>query len=182
MRRPLGPQEFAELVPVSRETLARLEAYAELLTRWSSRDQTSSAADTLPRPVAPPHSQFGAARSFRSRPGAQSLDRPRQRRRTCGPRARDTRGSGVELVEAEFAESPTFPARGGSHNRCRQSRFAPCRIPGSIAPPPSTSSPRAPARRSTDLLDLAEAFLDTRYPFACFQKARRFNEGIDPGS
>ena len=39
MRRelPLGPQGFAETIPVSRETLARLEAYAELLTRWSAR-------------------------------------------------------------------------------------------------------------------------------------------------
>jgi len=34
---PLGPEGFAELVPVSRETLARLEAYAELLIRWSAR-------------------------------------------------------------------------------------------------------------------------------------------------
>jgi 16S rRNA (guanine527-N7)-methyltransferase len=34
---PLGPQGFAELVPVSRETLARLEAYADLLTQWSAR-------------------------------------------------------------------------------------------------------------------------------------------------
>jgi 16S rRNA (guanine527-N7)-methyltransferase len=28
---------FAEIVPVSRETLARLEAYADLLVRWSAR-------------------------------------------------------------------------------------------------------------------------------------------------
>jgi 16S rRNA (guanine527-N7)-methyltransferase len=34
---PLGPEGFAEIVPVSRETLERLEAYAELLTRWSAR-------------------------------------------------------------------------------------------------------------------------------------------------
>ena len=34
---PLGPQGFAEIVPVSRETLARLEAYATLLVRWSAR-------------------------------------------------------------------------------------------------------------------------------------------------
>jgi len=33
----LGAQGFAELVPVSRETLARLEVYAALLTRWSAR-------------------------------------------------------------------------------------------------------------------------------------------------
>jgi 16S rRNA (guanine527-N7)-methyltransferase len=34
---PLTPEGFAEIIPVSRETLARLEAYAELLTRWSVR-------------------------------------------------------------------------------------------------------------------------------------------------
>jgi 16S rRNA (guanine527-N7)-methyltransferase len=34
---PLSPKGFADLVPVSRETLARLEAYAELLVRWSAR-------------------------------------------------------------------------------------------------------------------------------------------------
>ena len=33
----LGPRGFAEIVPVSRETLARLEAYAALLTLWSAR-------------------------------------------------------------------------------------------------------------------------------------------------
>jgi 16S rRNA (guanine527-N7)-methyltransferase len=33
----LSPQGFAEIVPVSRETLARLEAYAELVVRWSAR-------------------------------------------------------------------------------------------------------------------------------------------------
>jgi 16S rRNA (guanine527-N7)-methyltransferase len=33
----LGPEGFAEIIPVSRETIARLEAYAELLTRWSAR-------------------------------------------------------------------------------------------------------------------------------------------------
>ena len=37
MSLPLGPQNFAEIVPVSRETLARLEAYAALLVRWSAR-------------------------------------------------------------------------------------------------------------------------------------------------
>jgi 16S rRNA (guanine527-N7)-methyltransferase len=34
---PLDAEGFAGLVAVSRETLARLEAYAELLTRWSAR-------------------------------------------------------------------------------------------------------------------------------------------------
>jgi len=34
---PLGPEGFARVFPVSRETLARLEAYAALLTLWSAR-------------------------------------------------------------------------------------------------------------------------------------------------
>ena len=34
---PLSAQGFAEIFTVSRETLARLEAYAALLTRWSAR-------------------------------------------------------------------------------------------------------------------------------------------------
>jgi 16S rRNA (guanine527-N7)-methyltransferase len=34
---PLGPEGFARLFPVSRETLDRLEAYAALLIRWSAR-------------------------------------------------------------------------------------------------------------------------------------------------
>jgi 16S rRNA (guanine527-N7)-methyltransferase len=34
---PLDARGFADVVPVSRETLARLEAYATLLVRWSAR-------------------------------------------------------------------------------------------------------------------------------------------------
>ncbi len=34
---PLSAQGFAEIFAVSRETLSRLEAYAELLTRWAVR-------------------------------------------------------------------------------------------------------------------------------------------------
>lgn len=33
---PFGPEEFAEKANVSRETLARLQAYAETLTEWSA--------------------------------------------------------------------------------------------------------------------------------------------------
>jgi len=43
----LDAQGFAEIVPVSRETLARLEAYAELLTRWSARINLVG-RDTIP--------------------------------------------------------------------------------------------------------------------------------------
>ena len=37
MTSPLGPKGFARVFPVSRETLGRLETYADLLTRWSER-------------------------------------------------------------------------------------------------------------------------------------------------
>ena len=37
MSPPLGPEGFADIIPVSRETLDRLEAYATLLVRWSAR-------------------------------------------------------------------------------------------------------------------------------------------------
>ena len=44
---PLDAQGFAEIFPVSRETLARLQAYAELLTGWSARINLVG-RDTLP--------------------------------------------------------------------------------------------------------------------------------------
>ena len=44
---PLGAAGFAGIFPVSRETLARLEAYAELLTRWSARINLVG-RDTIP--------------------------------------------------------------------------------------------------------------------------------------
>jgi len=34
---PLNEQGFAEIIPVSRETLARLTAYVDLLTKWNQR-------------------------------------------------------------------------------------------------------------------------------------------------
>jgi 16S rRNA (guanine527-N7)-methyltransferase len=46
---PLSPEEFAEQTGVSRETLARLRAYAELLTEWSHRINLV-AASTLTDP------------------------------------------------------------------------------------------------------------------------------------
>lgn len=44
---PLSAQGFADIYPVSRETLARLEAYAQLLTRWSARVNLIG-RDTIP--------------------------------------------------------------------------------------------------------------------------------------
>src|SRR3954469_1790315 len=70
--RPLSPDEFAALTGVSRETLARLQAYAGLLTNWSGRINlvaSSTLADPwrrhfldsaqlyplIPNPLSPPN-------------------------------------------------------------------------------------------------------------------------------
>ena len=42
-----GPEEFAAATNVSRETLARLKGYADLLTDWNAR-HTLAAKSTLP--------------------------------------------------------------------------------------------------------------------------------------
>ena len=47
MTLPLGRQGFADIIPVSRETLSRLEAYAALLTQWSTRINLVG-RDTIP--------------------------------------------------------------------------------------------------------------------------------------
>jgi len=44
---PFGPEEFAAKTGVSRETLARLRAYADLLTDWNARHNLV-AKSTLP--------------------------------------------------------------------------------------------------------------------------------------
>jgi 16S rRNA (guanine527-N7)-methyltransferase len=44
---PFGPEDFAAQVPVSRETLARLKAYADILTDWNARHNLV-AKSTLP--------------------------------------------------------------------------------------------------------------------------------------
>ena len=41
---PFGPEEFAAQTGVSRETLARLKAYVDLLADWNARHNLVSAA------------------------------------------------------------------------------------------------------------------------------------------
>jgi len=95
---PLDPGGFAELSGVSRETLARLEAYAGLLREWSARINLVGAAtlgDLWRR-----HFLDSAQLLSMSRRGPKPY-RPRQRRRVSRSRAGDSRGARVELVEAD---------------------------------------------------------------------------------
>jgi 16S rRNA (guanine527-N7)-methyltransferase len=169
---PLGSEGFAELVPVSRETLARLEAYAELLTRWSERINLVG-RDTLPdlwrrhildsaqlHPFIPSSAQnvidLGSGAGL---PGLvlAILGVP-----------------GVELVEADSRKVAFL--REASRVAGAEVAIRPCRI--QAAPPHSVDVVTARACAPLDrLLDLAAPFLapDTR---CLFPKGERFNEEL----
>ena len=151
---PLDAQGFAEIFPVSRETLARLEAYAGLLTRWSDRINLVG-RDTLPdlwrrhmldsaqlRPLIPDGAQslidLGSGAGF---PGLvlAILGAP-----------------GVELVEADSRKAAFL--REAARVTEANVTIRPCRI-AALPPHPVdvvTARALAPLDR---LLDLARPFL-----------------------
>ncbi len=150
----LGSQGFAEIFPVSRETLARLEVYATLLTRWSARINLVG-RDTLPdlwrrhmldsaqlRPLLPDNAQslidLGSGAGF---PGLvlAILGVP-----------------GVELVEADSRKAAFLreAARVAEANVTIRS----CRIAAVPAHPVDVVTARAVAPLDR-LLDLARPFL-----------------------
>jgi len=96
--RPLDPHGFAALSGVSRETLVRFEAYAELLVRWSARINLVGAntlGDLWRRHF------LDSAQLFAHLPEEPEPHRSWQRRRVPRPGAFDIRRAGVELVEAD---------------------------------------------------------------------------------
>ena len=108
------PEEFAALTGVSRETLARLEAYAGLLASWSARINLV-AASTLADPwrrhfldSAQLHPLIPAA--------ARQPDRSRQRRRVSGAGAGDHGGAGGRTGRSGRAQM-RLSARGGAGRR-----------------------------------------------------------------
>jgi 16S rRNA (guanine527-N7)-methyltransferase len=168
----LGPEGFAELVPVSRETLARLEAYADLLTRWSARINLVG-RDTLPdlwrrhildsaqlHPLIPSATRslvdFGSGAGL---PGLvlAILGVP-----------------GVELVEADSRKAAFL--REAARITGAEVAIRPCRV--QAVPPHSVDVVTARACAPLDrLLDLAAPFLapDT---LCLFPKGERFNEEL----
>jgi 16S rRNA (guanine527-N7)-methyltransferase len=169
---PLGPQGFAELFPVSRETLARLEAYADLLTRWSARINLVG-GDTLPdlwrrhfldsaqlRRLVPDSSRslidLGSGAGF---PGLvlAILGVP-----------------GIELVEADTRKSAFL--REAARVTSAEVMIRPCRI-RAVPPHPVdvvTARACAPLPR---LLDFARPFL-TPQTVCVFPKGERFAEEL----
>jgi 16S rRNA (guanine527-N7)-methyltransferase len=168
----LGPEGFAELVPVSRETLARLEAYADLLTRWSARINLVG-RDTLPdlwrrhildsaqlHPLIPSATRslvdFGSGAGL---PGLvlAILGVP-----------------GVELVEADSRKAAFL--REAARITGAEVAIRRCRV--QAVPPHSVDVVTARACAPLDrLLDLAAPFLapDT---LCLFPKGERFNEEL----
>jgi 16S rRNA (guanine527-N7)-methyltransferase len=169
---PFGPEAFAELVPVSRETFARLEAYAELLTRWSARINLVG-RDTLPdlwrRHV------LDSAQLYRFIPSAatQLIDLgsgaglPGLVLAILGV-------PGVELVEADSRKA-VFLQEAARVTKT-EVKIRPCRIQA-VAPHPVdvvTARACAPLDR---LLDLAAPFL-AAHTLCLFPKGERFNEEL----
>ena len=172
MRPPLGPQEFAELAPVSRETLARLEAYAELLTRWSSRINLVG-RDTLPdlwrRHI------LDSAQLARFVPGpAQSLIDLGSGAGFPGLVLAILGVSGIELVEADTRRCAFL--REVARITEAQVAIRACRIQAVPPQPVDVVTARACAPLDR-LLDLAEPFLapDT---LCLFPKGQRFEEEL----
>jgi 16S rRNA (guanine527-N7)-methyltransferase len=169
---PLGAEEFAEVVPVSRETLARLETYAELLTRWSERINLvgrDTLADLWRRhildsaqlhPLIPSSTQnvidLGSGAGL---PGLvlAILGVP-----------------GVELVEADSRKVAFL--REASRVAGAEVTIRPCRIQAVPPHPVDVVTARACAPLDR-LLDLAAPFLapDT---LCLFPKGERFNEEL----
>jgi 16S rRNA (guanine527-N7)-methyltransferase len=169
---PLGPQGFAELFPVSRETLARLEAYADVLIRWSARINLVG-RDTLPdlwrrhildsvqlRPLVPDSSQslidLGSGAGF---PGLVMaiLGVP-----------------GVELVEADSRKAAFL--REAARVTSAEVTIRPCRIQAVPPHPVDVVTARACAPLPR-LLELAQPFLGPG-TVCLFPKGERFAEEL----
>ena len=111
---PLSAQGFADIFSVSRETLARLEAYADLLICWAARINLvghDTLADLWRRHM------LDSAQIAAARPGpCAQPDRSRQRRRVSRSGAGDPRRVRGRACRGGFAQGGVF-ARGGSGDR-----------------------------------------------------------------
>ena len=172
MTPPLGPEGFAELVPVSRETLARLEAYAELLTRWSVRINLVG-RDTLPdlwrRHI------FDSAQLHRFVPEAtQSLIDLGSGAGLPGLVLAILGTRDVELVEADSRKAAFL--REAARVTGTEVTIRPCRIQAVPPHPVEVVTARACAPLDR-LLELAAPFV-TPQTLCLFHKGERYNEEL----
>src|SRR5258706_2793802 len=172
MTPPLGPGGFAELVPVSRETLARLEDYADLLTRWSARINLvgrDTLADLWRRHI------LDSAQLHRFIPSsARSLIDLGTGAGLPGLVLAILGVPSVELVEADSRKAAFL--REAARVTGAEVTIRPCRIQAVPRHPVHVVTARACAPLDR-LLDLATPFLapDT---LCLFPKGERFNEEL----
>ncbi len=173
---PLSAQGFAEIFPVSRETLARLEAYADLLTRWSARINLVG-RDTLADLWRRHFLDSAQLRPFVP-DGAQSLIDLGSGAGFPGLVLAILGVPGVELVEADSRKAAFL--REAARVTEANVTIRPCRIAAVPAHPVDVVTARALAPLDR-LLDLAQPFLgpDT---MCLFPKGERAGGGIDPGA
>jgi 16S rRNA (guanine527-N7)-methyltransferase len=168
----LGPEGFAELVPVSRETLARLEAYADLLTRWSARINLvgrDTLLDLWRRHL------LDSAQLHRFIPSsARSLIDLGSGAGLPGLVLAILGVPGVELVEADSRKSAFL--REAARIAGAEVAIRPCRVQAVPRHPVDVVTARACAPLDR-LLDLAAPFLalDT---LCLFPKGERYNEEL----
>jgi 16S rRNA (guanine527-N7)-methyltransferase len=172
VRAPLGPDGLAGLVAVSRETLARLEAYAELLTRWSARINLVG-RDTLPdlwrRHI------LDSAQLHRFIPGsAQNLIDLGSGAGLPGLILAILGVPGVELVEADSRKAAFL--REAARITGAEVMIRPCRIQAVPPHPVDVVTARACAPLDR-LLALAAPFL-APHTLCLFPKGERFNEEL----
>ena len=172
MTASLGPKGFADLVPVSRETLARLEAYVDLLTRWSVRINLvgrDTLADLWRRHI------LDSAQLHRFIPStAKTLIDLGSGAGLPGLVLAILGVAGVELVEADSRKAAFL--REAARVTDADVTIRPCRIQAVPPHPVDVVTARACAPLDR-LLDLALPFLapDT---LCLFPKGERFNEEL----
>ncbi|HEX3523471.1 MAG TPA: 16S rRNA (guanine(527)-N(7))-methyltransferase RsmG [Stellaceae bacterium] len=168
----LGPEGFAELVPVSRETLERLEAYADLLTRWSARINLvgrDTLSDRWRRHI------LDSAQLHRFIPSsAQSLVDLGSGAGLPGLVLAILGVPGVELVEADSRKAAFL--REAARIAGAEVTIRPCRIQAVPPHPVDVVTARACAPLDR-LLDLAAPFL-APHTVCLFPKGERFNEEL----
>jgi 16S rRNA (guanine527-N7)-methyltransferase len=168
----LGPEGFAELVPVSRETLARLEVYADLLTRWSARINLvgrDTLADLWRRHV------LDSAQLHRFIPtSAQNLIDLGSGSGLPGLVLAILGVRGVELVEADSRKAAFL--REAARITAAAVSIRPCRIQAVSPHPVNVVTARACAPLAR-LLGLAAPFL-APYTVCLFPKGERYNEEL----
>jgi 16S rRNA (guanine527-N7)-methyltransferase len=169
---PLGPEGFAQVFPVSRETLARLEAYADLLTRWSARINLvgrDTLADLWRRHI------LDSAQLYPLVPGsARSLIDLGSGAGLPGLVLSILGVVGVEVIEADSRKSAFL--REAARVTSAEVTIRPCRI-RAVPPHPAdvvTARACAPLDR---LLDLAERFV-TPHTLCLFPKGERFQQEL----